>query len=123
MTAPPTRPTLKLLLIADSDSQLLACEALCSAPTTLNVDWSINVIPRDGTPQALLQRLSQRATLRHQSLARLLRDQRLQSFDAIGVYLTGSKLNDIRLALQREQKRPLLFCGFNGVVLDTSLKG
>ena len=40
MTAPLTRPTLKLLLIADSDSQLLACEALCSAPTTLNVDWS-----------------------------------------------------------------------------------
>ena len=123
MTAPPTRPTLKLLLIADSDSQLLACEALCSAPTRLNVDWSINVIPRDGTPQVLLQRLSQRATLRHQSLARLLRDQRLQSFDAIGVYLTGSKLNDIRLALQREQQRPLLFCGFNGVVLDHFIEG
>ena len=56
MTAPPTRPTLKLLFIADSDSQLLACEALCSAPTALNVDWTINVIPRDGTPQALLER-------------------------------------------------------------------
>ena len=45
MTAPTTRPTLKLLLIADSDSQLLACEALCSAPTTLDVHWTINVIP------------------------------------------------------------------------------
>ena len=53
MTAPTTRPTLKLLLIADSDSQLLACEALCSAPTTLDVHWTINVIPRDGTPRAL----------------------------------------------------------------------
>ena len=79
MTAPTTRPTLKLLLIADSDSQLLACEALCSAPTTLNVDWTINVIPRDGTPQALLQRLAERASLRHQNLARLLRDRRLQN--------------------------------------------
>ena len=75
MTAPTTRPTLKLLLIADSDSQPLACEALCSAPTTLNVDWTINVIPRDGT-RALLQRLGQRASLRHQGLARLLRDRR-----------------------------------------------
>ena len=119
----PTKPTLKLLLIADSDSQLLACEALCSAPTTLNVDWSINVIPRDGTPQALLQRLAQRATLRHRSLARLLRDRQLQSFDAIGVFLTGSKLNDIRLAVQREQRRPLLFCGFNGVVLEHFIEG
>ena len=123
MTATPTRPCLNVLLIADSDSQLLACEALLSAPTELNVHWSINVIPRDGTPQALLQRLAQRASLRHQGLARLLRDRRLQSYDAIGVFLTGSKLNDIRLALQREQRRPLLFCGFNGVVLDTSSRG
>ena len=123
MTANATRPTLKLLLIADSDSQLLACEALCSAPTTLNVHWTINVIPRDGTPQALLQRLAERASLRHQGLARLLRDRRLQSFDAIGVFLTGSKLNDIRLALQRDRQRPLLFCGFNGVVLDHFIEG
>ena len=123
MTAPPTRPTLKLLLIADSDSQLLACEALCSAPTTLDVHWTINVIPRDGTPRALLQRLAQRGSLRHQGLARLLRDRRLQNYDAIGVFLTGSKLNDIRLALQREQPRPLLFCGFNGVVLDHFIEG
>ena len=55
----------------------------------------------DGTPWALLERLAQRATLHRQSLARLLRDRRLQGFDAIGVFLTGSKLNDIRLALQR----------------------
>jgi hypothetical protein len=123
MTATPTKPTLNILFIADSDSQLLACEALCSAPSELNVHWSINVIPRDGTPQALLQRLSQKATLRHQSLAQLLRDRRLQSFDAIGVFLTGSKLNDIRLALQREGQRPLLFCGFNGVVLEHFIEG
>ena len=123
MTATASRPTLNVLLIADSDSQLLACEALCSAPTALKVQWTFSVIPRDGTPQALLQRLAQRGTLRHQSLARLLRDSRLQSFDAIGVFLTGSKLNDIRLALQRERRRPLLFCGFNGVVLDHFIEG
>ena len=95
MTAIPTKPTMSVLLIADSDSQLLACEALCTAPTTLNVHWTINVIPRDGTPQALLQRLAQRATLRRHSLAQLLRDRGLLSVDAIGVFLTGSKLNDI----------------------------
>ncbi len=123
MTAIPTKPTMSVLLIADSDSQLLACEALCTAPTTLNVHWTINVIPRDGTPQALLQRLAQRATLRRHSLAQLLRDRGLLSVDAIGVFLTGSKLNDIRLALQRERQRPLLFCGFNGVVLDHFIEG
>ena len=123
MTAPPTRPSLNVLLIADSDSQLLACEALCSAPTALNVHWTINVIPRDGTPRALLERLAQRASLRHQSLTRLLRDRRLKTVDAIGVFLTGSKINDIRLALQRDRQRPLLFCGFNGVVLDHFIEG
>ena len=56
-------------------------------------------------------------------MARLLRDRRVQSFDAIGVFLTGSKLNDIRLALQQEHQRPLLFCGFNGVVLDHFIEG
>ena len=123
MTATPTGPCLNVLLIADSDSQLLACEALCSAPTELNVHWSINVIPRDGTPRALLERMAQRASLRHQSLTRLLRDRRLKNFDAIGVFLTGSKINDIRLALQRDLQRPLLFCGFNGVVLDHFIEG
>ena len=53
---------LKLPLVVDSDSQLLACEGLCSAPTALDVHWTINVIPRDGTPQVLLQRLAQRPT-------------------------------------------------------------
>ena len=123
MTTSPTRPNLSVLLIADSDSQLLACEALCSAPSAVAVHWTINVIPRNGTPEALLQRLSRQATLRHQNLAQLLRNRRLQSFDAIGVFLTGSKLNDIRLSLAQDRQRPLLFCGFNGVVLDHFIEG
>ena len=122
MTPTPITPTLSLLLIADSDSQLLACEALCTAPTTLNVHWTINVIPRDGTPQALLQRLAQRATLRRHSLAQLLRD-RVSEVDAIGVFLTGSKLNDIRLALQRERQRPCCSVDSTAWCWTTSSKG
>ena len=114
---------LKLLLIADSDSQLLACEALAAGATTEAVQLTINVIPRDGTPAGLLERLAHHGQVRHRSLARLLRDPRLLGFDAIGVFLTGSKLNDIRLALERQPKRPLLFCGFNGVVLDHFIEG
>ena len=117
-----TRP-LKLLLIADSDSQLLACEALCRFSTDQAVDLTINVIPRDGTPQALLRRIADLGTLWHQQLAQLLRNPRIVGFDAIGVFLTGSKLNDIRLALDRQAQRPVLFCGFNGVVLDHFVEG
>lgn len=117
-----TRP-LKLLLIADSDSQILACEALCRFSSDQAVDLTINVIPRDGTPKALLQRIADLGTLWHQQLAQLLRNPRIVGFDAIGVFLTGSKLNDIRLALDRKSHRPVLFCGFNGVVLDHFVEG
>ena len=114
---------LRLLLIADSDSQLLACDALCRFSDDQPVALTINVIPREGTPQALLDRMGQRCTLWHQELAPLLRDPRILEMDAIGVFLTGSKLNDIRLALDRLGKRPLLFCGFNGVVLEHFVEG
>ena len=117
MTAP-----LRLLLIADSDSQLLACDALSQFSADQPVALTINVIPRKGTPQALLDRMGQRGTLWHQELAPLLRDPRILEMDAIGVFLTGSKLNDIRLALDRLGKRPLLFCGFNGVCSSISSK-
>ena len=114
---------LRLLLIADSDSQLLACDALCRFSDDQPLALTINVIPREGTPQALLDRMGQRGTLWHQELAPLLRDPRILEMDAIGVFLTGSKLNDIRLALDRLGKRPLLFCGFNGVVLEHFVEG
>ena len=114
---------LRLLLIADSDSQLLACDALCRFSDDQPLALTINVIPREGTPQALLDRMGQRGTLWHQELAPLLRDPRILQMDAIGVFLTGSKLNDIRLALDRLGKRPLLFCGFNGVVLEHFVEG
>ena len=114
---------LRLLLIADRDSQLLACEALCRFSAEQAVELTINVIPRDGTPPALLQRVAGLGTVWQQQLAPLLRDRRLFDVDAIGVFLTGSKLNDIRLALDRHGQRPVLFCGFNGVVLEHFIEG
>ena len=36
----------RLLLIGDSDSQLLACEALCQFPRDLSVEITINAVPR-----------------------------------------------------------------------------
>ena len=46
----------RLLLIGDSDSQLLACESLCRFPAELAVEVTINAIPRNGTPAAILKR-------------------------------------------------------------------
>jgi hypothetical protein len=114
---------LQLLLIADSDSQLLACEALCRGSRERTVAFTINVIPRDGTPKHILKRLDSLGSLWNQNLGQLLNNPKLLQFDAIGVFLTGSKLNDIRLALERHPIRPKLFCGFNGVVLEHFIEG
>ena len=119
------RDTFKLLLIGDSDSQLLACEALCQFPAQLNVAVTINAIPRDGTPESILQRAAALGELWRLDFGRLLTEPRLRDFDAIGVFLTGSKISDFRLALGLLpiRERPLLFCGFNGVVLQKFMEG
>ena len=114
---------MKLLLIADNDSQLLACEALCLGSGISPDDVTLNVIPREGTPESILRRVRPLGTCWTLQLTQLLNSSKLNRFDAIGVFLTGSKLNDIRLALERRSKRPLLFCGFNGVVLDHFIEG
>ena len=48
---------MKLLLIADNDSQLLACEALCLGSGISPDDVTLNVIPREGTPESILRRV------------------------------------------------------------------
>ena len=115
----------KLLLIGDSDSQLLACEALCRFPSELNIQVTINAIPREGTPDSILQRAAALGDLWRLDMGQLLTHPALRHFDAIGVYLTGSKISDFRLALRLlpSRERPLLFCGFNGVVLEKFMEG
>ena len=115
----------RLLLIGDSDSQLLACEALCRFPDQLNVAVTINAIPRAGTPEEILKRAQELGTLWRFEMGQLLTHPALPQFDAIGVYLTGSKISDFRQALNLQPKRewPLLFCGFNGVVLEKFAEG
>ncbi|BEV36774.1 hypothetical protein CREGCYN_15860 [Synechococcus sp. M16CYN] len=70
-----------------------------------------------------MQRMNSLGALWHQSLAQLLNNPQLLHFDAVGVFLTGSKLSDTRLALEYYPKRPKLFCGFNGVVLEHFIEG
>jgi hypothetical protein len=113
----------QVLLIADSDSQLLACQALARSSGEQDVQITVNAIPRPGTPAAVLAALGEIGPVWALSVQQLLADRRLDQFDAIGVYLTGSKLAEFRSTyhLSRQQRqRPLrpLFCGFNGVVLE-----
>lgn len=112
-----------ILLVADSDSQLLYAEALSRFWDRQAVPVTINVVPRDGTPQAIVRRLQAQARIWQLPVSRLLLDPDLREFFAVGVFLTGSKLAGFRAAyhLQASRRgwRPApLFCGFNGVVLE-----
>jgi hypothetical protein len=115
--------SLRLLLIADSDSQLLACQALARSCEEQDVQISVNAIPRAGTPAAVLAALREIGPVWKLTVPQLLADRRLDQFDAIGVYLTGSKLAEFRSSYHSTRaslggvRRPL-FCGFNGVVLE-----
>lgn len=112
-----------LLLIGDSDSQLLATQSLAAKARALGATVTINAIPREGTPTALLSALAKGGPYQDYSLTQLLTEADLEQFSAIGVYLTGSKLAEFRnlyRTSRRQQRRPQrpLFCGFNGVVLE-----
>ena len=116
---------IKVLFVGDSDSQILACEALCRFPKNLMVEITINTIPREGTPEAILLRAQ--ALGRHwcHSIEELITHPEITEFDAVGVYLTGSKIAQFRAALDLipASHRPLMFCGFNGVVLEKFIEG
>ena len=119
-----TRP-FKLLLVGDSDSQILACEALCRFPRELAVEITINTIPRKGTPKAILLRAQALGRHWSHSIEELITHPEIAQFDAVGVYLTGSKIAQFRAALRLlpSSHRPLMFCGFNGVVLEKFIEG
>lgn len=119
---------LRLLLIADSDSQLHYCQALSRLPEELAVEVTLNVVPRPGTPESLIQHIESRGEVWRLPLDRLLRHPALQTFQAIGVFLTGSQIAGFREAYHKlsknNQDQPaILFCGFNGVVLEKFEEG
>jgi hypothetical protein len=87
--------SLRLLLVADSDSQLLACQALARCADEQGAGHRERHAPgghsrgRAGSPATRSARCGA------QSLSSCCRP-RLDHFDAIGVYLTGSKLAEFR---------------------------
>jgi len=115
----------KLLLVGDSDSQILACEALCRFPEELSVEITINTVPQKGTPESILRRAQALGRHWNHTVEELITHPEIASFDAVGVYLTGSKIAEFRAALNLlpNPQRPLMFCGFNGVVLEKFIEG
>lgn len=107
-------------LIFDSDSQYFACRNL--VPYFLENGWSLTfVIPGDFEPPASCSSVTI-PVIRIASLNELWEMPHMDTCDAIGAYLPGSKLRQIWHGVNdffsRKGIRPLIFAGYNGVVLQ-----
>lgn len=92
---------LRVLLIGDSDSQLHYCHALTQTRERESLDFTLNIVPREGTPDHLLSQFETISRIWHYRLDRLLRQPSLADFDAIGVFLTGSQIAGFRTLIIR----------------------
>ncbi len=118
----------RILFIGDTDSQLLYCQALARFSAYPDVDCCFNVVPREGTPQQVIERLRATGSVQSMPINQLIEDRHLDGYTGIGVFLTGSGIAEFRnrysLHCQaRGVNRVPLFCGFNGVVLEKFEEG
>jgi hypothetical protein len=118
----------RVLLACDLDSQVFGAlpVALAFAARGWRVTFAIESSSTLPTP--LLERLAGRFGLIERSIAALPTDEEAFRHDAIGVFVTGSRLALFRHTLDLAARvagrpRPALFCGFNGLVFEKFEEG
>lgn len=118
-----------LLFLADSDSQLRPAYLMASRIAD-KLGWTIagNVVPgRTNMSRRQLMAANVECGLTFLSYNALV--ERLLGFDAILVFLPGSRLHNMRSAVEtavglgNPKRRPLLVTGYNGVVYEKHLEG
>jgi hypothetical protein len=106
-------------LIFDSDSQYFACLNL--VPYFTAAGWSLKFVVAGGFEPPASPLISPTDILRIREVEEIWQLPDLAACEAIGAYLPGSKLRrvwaEVDERFRREGKRPLLFTGYNGVVL------
>ncbi len=110
--------------VFDSDSQFIACENVLSG-FDLEV-WNITFVilgdfEHNEFPESI-------RVVKIRSVAELFENEIITTeTDVLGVYLTGSKLREIRVLtdafFQANGVRPIIFTGYNGVVLQKFEEG
>ncbi|RYD23727.1 MAG: hypothetical protein EOP88_03080 [Verrucomicrobiaceae bacterium] len=107
-------------LIFDSDSQYFACRNLVAH--FLAAGWSIQFVILGEFELPPPGNLPPMPVVRVETLAEIWKIPAVVGSTAIGAYLPGSKLREIWLGAEdhfsRNGTRPILFTGYNGVVLQ-----
>lgn len=122
MMGHPSQPkatmTRRACLVFDSDSQYFACRNLVSH--FVAADWKIKFVIVGVFAHAEID-IPGTEIVRIASVSEVCQLPEVMSCDALGAYLTGSKLRGIWSGVSdyfsRTGTRPLLFTGYNGVIL------
>lgn len=120
--------SLRFLFVCDTDSQLYACRSLAEDLTDLGHACAFAILGEGkDLPPALRQRqLKEFPQTRETTWESLLADLSFLDADAVGVYLTGSRIHAfLQHARQSRppEASPVYFCGFNGLVYEKFEEG
>ncbi|MFC3693959.1 DUF6716 putative glycosyltransferase [Chenggangzhangella methanolivorans] len=120
--------TRRVLLACDIDSQVFGALplALAFAARGWSVTFAIESVRT--LPQQLLERLTRDFAIIERSIGALPTEDVVFDQDAVGVFVTGSRLAMFRHLLElssrvKERPRPALFCNFNGLVFEKFEEG
>lgn len=118
----------RVLLACDLDSQVFGALplALAFAARGWGVTFAIESVR--ALPQPLLERLTRDFSIIERSIGALPSEDVLFEHDAVGVFVTGSRLALFRHFLElsarvKMRPRPAIFCGFNGLVFEKFEEG
>lgn len=110
----------RVFLIFDSDSQYFACKSL--VPQFLRSGWVVEFVILGDFKTPDTNELSGVSVTRVETVDDVWAVPNLGACDAIGAYLPGSRLriiwNQACAYYESHGRRPLLFTGYNGVVLE-----
>ena len=120
--------TRRVLLACDIDSQVFGALplALAFAARGWSVTFAIESVRT--LPQQLLERLTRDFSIVERSIGALPTEDMIFDHDAVGVFVTGSRLAMFRHVLDLSSKvkkrpRPAQFCNFNGLVFEKFEEG
>lgn len=118
----------RVLFACDLDSQVFGALPLARAFAKRGWQAVFALDPAKSLPAVVAEQLAGEFEVMSRPVNLLPCEADAFSFDAIGVYVTGSRISLFRHALElasriRNGRRPALFCGFNGLVFQKFEEG
>ncbi|MDR4306526.1 hypothetical protein IHQ68_07840 [Chelatococcus sambhunathii] len=118
----------RVLFACDLDSQVFGALPLARAFAKRGWKAVFALDPAKSLPAVVAEQLAGEFEVMSRPISSLPCEDDAYAFDAIGVYVTGSRISLFRHAIElaariKPGRRPALFCGFNGLVFQKFEEG